>query len=327
MSFKEIIGQDSAVALLKQAYRLKRIAHAYVFLGPEGVGKAKAASSFASLLVCENVRAECEPCGVCSSCLKAKSSNHPDIQWVWPDGQFVKIDAIREACRRLSLKGFEASAKVLIVPQADSLNEESSNALLKTLEEPSQDTVIILIATSLKRILGTIASRCQRVIFHPLDPEVLEKLLSEAHGIARAEAAYLARIGQGSIGEALRYHEAGLFARKNKMIETVLDPRKRLDEAIDLAKQERAEKTEKIEETLLVLSTWFRDLLIAKIRGVAGEYINVDRKEDIVRDAASHAFSDIEARVSAIAETRRSVERNANARISLTKLRADLWKQ
>lgn len=327
MSFIEVIGQESAVALLKQAYHLKRIAHAYVFLGPEGVGKTKTASLFASLLVCENVRAEDEPCGVCPSCLKAKSSNHADIQWVWPDGQFVKIDAIREACRRLSMKGFEASGKVLIVPQADSLNDESSNALLKTLEEPSKDTVIILIATSLKRVLGTIASRCQRVIFHPLDPRVLEKLLSEAHGIARAEAAYLARIGQGSLGGALRYHEDGLFSRKNKMIENVLDPRKRLDDVIDLSKHERAEKTERIEEMLLVLSTWFRDMLVAKISGSQGEFINIDRKEDIVRAAQAYVFSDIEARVNAIAETRRSVERNANVRISLTKLRVDLWKQ
>ena len=132
MSFKEVIGQQSAVAFLKSAYKQGRIAHAYVFAGPSGVGKTNAAINFAKLLLCQGPKQE-EPCDGCASCLKAAAGNHPDIQWVLPDGQFIKIDAVREACRRLSLKGFESSRKVLIVSGAQHLNDESSNA-------PAQDS-------------------------------------------------------------------------------------------------------------------------------------------------------------------------------------------
>lgn len=177
MSFKEVIGQENAVSLLKVAYRHNRIAHAYLFVGAEGIGKKKAALNFAKLLVCEDPKGE-EPCDRCPSCLKGDAFNHPDIQMVSPEGQFIKIDAIREARRRLSLVGFESARKCLLIYDAQYLNDESSNALLKTLEEPTPNTVILLVADSIRSILPTIASRCQRIIFSPLSEKVIESILS-----------------------------------------------------------------------------------------------------------------------------------------------------
>jgi DNA polymerase-3 subunit delta' len=326
VSFKEIIGQDSAVSLLKQSFRLGRIAHAYMFLGPDGIGKKKTALSFAKLLVCEDVQNSDEPCGRCPSCLKADAASHPDIQWVYSDGQFVKIDSIREACRRLSLKGFESSFKALIIPQAEALNDESSNALLKTLEEPSSHTLIILIAPSPKSILPTIASRCQRVAFASLNPGVLDKILQEKFGVGRQEALYLARISQGSLGQALRYRDNQLFDRKNKIIEGALNARLRLDAFIDLSGQDRSEKNDMIEEALFVLSSWFRDMFVGKVPGPHENYINLDKRDDIIRAARDLSLADIETRIKAIAETFEEIGRNVNARISLTKLRVELWK-
>ena len=106
MSFKDVVGQESAIVFLKAAFRSGRIAHAYVFVGPEGIGKRKAALNFAKLLLCENPLGQ-EPCESCVPCLKAGGSNHPDIQEVLTEGQFIKIDTIRESCRSLSLRGFE----------------------------------------------------------------------------------------------------------------------------------------------------------------------------------------------------------------------------
>ncbi|HQP91953.1 MAG TPA: DNA polymerase III subunit delta', partial [Candidatus Omnitrophota bacterium] len=183
MSFKEIIGQDGAVTFLKKAYSSQRLAHAYIFVGPDGVGKRTTALKFAQLLVCEDRDKKDEPCQKCPACVKAANLSHPDIQWVNAEGQFVKIDAVRQASRRLSLKGFESQYKVLIVPEAQCLNDESSNALLKTLEEPSTDTVIILIAPTLKKLLPTITSRCQRVVFSALDNETLGKILQEKFAV------------------------------------------------------------------------------------------------------------------------------------------------
>jgi len=325
--FKEIIGQESAISFLRSAYSARRLAHAYVFVGPDGVGKRTTALKFAQLLVCEDSKKTDEPCEKCPACIKARGSAHPDIVWVNTEGQFVKIDSIRQACRRLSLKGFESSYKVLIVPQAQYLNDESSNALLKTLEEPSADTVIILIAPSLRDILPTIASRCQRVVFSSLDRESLMKLLQEKFGVAKQESSYLAAMSDGSLGRALRYFKGQLFARKNSFIKEAFDQRLRLDDFIDVSKQERTQRDEKIEEVLGVLSSWFRDLLVAKACAGAGVFINIDREADIMRACRDLSFGEIELKLVAIADTLNEISRNVNARISLTKMRVELWKQ
>jgi DNA polymerase-3 subunit delta' len=326
VSFKEIIGQESAVALLKRAAAERRVAHAYVFVGPQGSGRKKTALNFAKLLLCADALNKEEPCDACSSCVKADNANHPDIHRLSCDGPFIKIDAVREACRCLSLKGFESSYKVLIVDEAQCLNEESSNALLKTLEEPSRQTVIILIAPTLKSVLPTIASRCQRIIFTAFNQEVLEQVLQERFHIGRHEAVYLSRMTQGSLGRALQYHENQLFDRKNKIIKDVLDASLRLDDVMDLSKQERFERDKKIDEALGVLSSWFRDLLVARFSEGAAHFINSDRRDDLLRCGRVFTLAEIENRIAAIAQTGDDIERNVNARIALTKMRVELWK-
>jgi DNA polymerase-3 subunit delta' len=323
VSFKDVIGQESAISFLKAAFCSGRIAHAYVFVGPEGIGKKKAALNFAKLLLCESPLAQ-EPCERCASCLKADKSNHPDIQEVSPEGQFIKIDAIREACRRLSLRGFESSFKVLIITQAGALNDESSNALLKTLEEPTANTVIMLIADTIRSVLPTIASRCQRIVFSSLKQEVIESILIKQWGASRQAATYLSLMSEGSLGSALKFHEDGLFSRKNELIKNALDQNCPLDGLLDLSSKERQDRQENIQEALFVLSSWFRDLLLAKTE--SGSFINVDKKDDIMRDARSFSFTELEERLVSIADAARDLKRNANARIALTKLRVELWK-
>lgn len=323
MSFKDVSGQESAIAFLKAVFSCGRIAHAYIFVGPEGIGKRKAALNFAKLLLCENPLA-CEPCDRCASCLKAEVFNHPDIQEASPDGQFIKIDAIREACRRLSLKGFESSFKVLIITQAKALNEESSNALLKTLEEPTANTVIILLADTLKSVLPTIASRCQKIVFSTLKHEAIENILIKQWGASLEAAAYSSQMAFGSLGAALKFHEDGLFSRKNELIRNALDRNCSLDGLLDLSSKERQDRQKNIQEALFVLSSWFRDLLLAKTE--SRSFINADKKDDIMRDARSFSFTELEERLVSIADTARELRHNANARIALTKMRVELWK-
>lgn len=325
MSFKEIIGQENAVALLKKAWLAKRVSHAYIFVGPDGVGKKKAAMDFAKLLVCVSPAGQ-EPCDACASCRKVATFNHPDVQWVGPEGQYIKIDAIREACRRLSLRGFESQTKVLIITEAQCLNDESSNALLKTLEEPTPQTVIILLADTLKSILPTISSRCQKIAFSLLEERVLLEVLEKEFGAGKQEVVYLARMAEGRLGLALKFHEDGLFERKNKIIQDALSRTCPLDTFIELASGDRSQKSVRIDEALSVLSSWFRDLLVAKVSAARRDFINVDRIDDIMTASRRFSFSDIETRIGAIAEAAAEKDRNINMRILLTNLRVELWK-
>ncbi len=325
MSFKDVTGQESAVAFLKSVVRQNRIAHAYVFVGPDGVGKNRAALNFAKLLLCQDPK-DAEPCDLCASCVKAQGLNHPDIQQVSPDGQFIKIDAVREACRRLNLKGFESSRKVLIISGAQHLNDESSNALLKTLEEPTPDTVIILTTDTLGSILPTIASRCQRVVFSRLSEAEIVSICCGQWGADKDTALYLARLSEGSLGKALKFFRSGLYGRKNKLLDNALMRNYALEELLDLSSKERAERHEQIEEVLSVLSSWFRDLILAKASSASSGFINIDKKSEIVRSASLFSYGELEERLVSIAETARDLERNTNMRLALTKMRADLWK-
>ncbi len=324
MSFKEIVGQDIPVSFLKSAYHNSRLAGAYLFLGPEREGKEKAALEFAKLLVCLHPVSE-EPCGKCSCCIKTGNFNHPDVQWISPEGQFIKIDAIREACRRLNLKGFESDRKVLVISGAGHLNEEASNALLKTLEEPTPETLIILLADTVRSVLPTIASRCQKVVFSSLGEEKLVSILTGKFAIKREAAYYLARISEGSLGAALQYNRDGLFSRKNKIIADALSRQGWTEEFMQW-EPDKEDRIYKIDEFLCVLSSWFRDLFLAKVCSGSEKFINIDRKEDILEAAGGFSFSEIESRLSAIAEAGLDARRNINTRIFLANLRSQLWK-
>lgn len=322
MSFKEAVGQESPVLFLKSAYKAERIAHAYLFLGPDEEILKKVATEFAMLLLCEGPKDDLESCGECQSCRKIKSSNHPDMKWLFPEGQFIKIAAVREATRLLNLKGFQSSRKILIIAGASHLNEESSNALLKTLEEPTSDTVIILLADTVRAILPTIISRCQRVVFSSLSEKELSEYLVKKTAASREEAVYLARISEGRLDISVQYHEDGLFKRKNALINDMLNSNCSLREFMDSVDV----KERGFSEVVNILSSWFRDLFMAKVGLDKTGFINIDRADDIMRDCGRFSLEEIEERISSIAQALMDFRRNINTRISLAKLRVDLWK-
>ncbi|HQP92237.1 MAG TPA: DNA polymerase III subunit delta' C-terminal domain-containing protein, partial [Candidatus Omnitrophota bacterium] len=131
---------------------------------------------------------------------------------------------------------------------------------------------------------------------------------------------------EGSLGIALNYHKDGLFSRKNAIINEVFDPRIKLDDLLNVS-VEREERNDSIRETLNVLSSWFKDILWAKAGSAQVGFINADRKADIIRLSKDFSFPEIESRVAAIADTLYEISRNVNPRISLTKMRVELWKQ
>ncbi len=202
MTFSEIIGHDRPVGILRRALKNDALAHAYLFSGEPGIGKRTTALVFAAALNCLVSKGQ-EACGTCPSCRKVASGNHPDVHVLAQDGDEIKIDQVREAQATLSLRPFEGRRKVLIVDGAEAMNEASSNAFLKTLEEPPGESLIILITAMPQSLLATIRSRCQSLTFQPLPRSVLAKVLAERRGIGADDAWFLAALSQGSFGRAL----------------------------------------------------------------------------------------------------------------------------
>lgn len=204
MSFGSIQGQDRAISALRRALQSDRVAHAYLFAGGEGIGKMAVAVELAKALVCS--AGSDDACDRCPACGKVSHRNHPDVHRVEPEGpgRQIKIDAVREQVREpLSLKPFEARRKVVLMDDAHAMNAESANCLLKTLEEPPPNSVLILVTPRPDQLLETIVSRCQMIRFAPLAPEFIQSELA-ARGVAADIARLLSQSSGGSLGHALR---------------------------------------------------------------------------------------------------------------------------
>jgi DNA polymerase III subunit delta' len=220
MNFKDIIGHDRQIDILKRALANDALAHAYLFSGEAGIGKRLTAYALAAALNCE-APGPGGGCGACPACRRVAGGIHPDVRVVMPESRDeqllstwsskdiekasdeIKIDQIRRAQESISLRPSEGRKKVLIVDGAETMNEASQNAFLKTLEEPPGDSLIILITSMPQSLLPTIRSRCQALAFQPLPRHTLAEVIREKRGLSEEDAWFIAALSRGSLGRAL----------------------------------------------------------------------------------------------------------------------------
>jgi DNA polymerase-3 subunit delta' len=196
--WEEIYGQDRAVGFLIETLIKGEVPHALIFTGPRGVGKYSTALLFAAALFCPAGRPD-----ACPSCHKVARGVHPDLHLVEAEGTQILIDQIRELEGDLSIKPKESARKVVIIDEAETMNQDAANAFLKTLEEPPPETYIILVVESREALLPTVASRCHEVRFSAMGKKDIEDFLVEREGLQREEAEKIARLSGGIFGRAL----------------------------------------------------------------------------------------------------------------------------
>lgn len=201
-----LLGHDGVLERLRAAIARGRLGHAYLFAGPSGVGKRRVARLLAQSLLCERAAPpELRPCNACAACALVDAGAHPDLTEASKpaDRHELPISLVQDLCRRLSLKPARGSWKIVVLDDADLLSEEAANCFLKTLEEPPQGSLLILVATSVETQLPTIVSRCQLASFSLLsDAHVAQALLAHRIVADPAEASRLARLASGSVGDA-----------------------------------------------------------------------------------------------------------------------------
>lgn len=228
MRFSEVRHQDRALSILRRALRSGRMPHAYLFEGPEGVGKELAARALAARLLCENdaLAPDADACGKCLACRLIAADNHPDfhlihrgLHKVHPDrairqrkGLFLAVDLIRYfLIEPAAMKPAQGRRRVFVIRDAERMNEEAQNALLKTLEEPPGEACLILVTASAARLLPTIQSRCQRVPFGLLPIDFVAQELMGRLGVPAENARALAALSDGRLGVAIRWQRMSLL--------------------------------------------------------------------------------------------------------------------
>lgn len=311
----KIIGHEQQMEQLKKAALQGRLPNAYLFCGPKGVGKRSTANWFSKALVCEHTKDACvEACGNCAGCKKSANGNHPDQFVLEPDGEWIKIDQVRELQASLQFHPLESRVKLAIIDDADRMTDAASNSLLKTLEEPPAFTHFILISSLPHRLLPTIRSRCQTMVFRPLCDQSVADLLASKNHLPKDEALRLARLAGGSLGAALSMDADLVDETIGKLLALI-----ERGASADIIEASQGMANETMDRTLLaldILATWYRDALRYRATGDASAIIHpqaIKFSEKIQNHAAEKNLEEI-------AKARASVESNANKQLMFEQL-------
>ncbi len=210
LMWKDIVGHETQIALLKSYIAMNKVPHAFLFSGPMGLGKTRVAHEFFKAINC--LESLSEPCDACRNCTKADSGTHPDLVTLGNEDGWIQVKDVRSVIGDIGLKPFEARSRVVIISPAERMNKASANALLKTLEEPPQGTVIILVSHKPTMLLPTIVSRCQIIRFTPVDA-------SSCSGVSIDPV--LLRLTSGSIGSVSGLDDEDILRIRNEMVRIV----------------------------------------------------------------------------------------------------------
>ncbi|MDD5252825.1 MAG: DNA polymerase III subunit delta' [Candidatus Omnitrophota bacterium] len=317
MRFSDILGQEKPLNIINAYMEKSCFSGGYIFSGPEGIGKKTVAKIIAQKLNCTSLD---KPCGACSSCLKTEKLQHPDLHIIESDAAQIKIEDIRSLQREANFRPYEGVMKVFIIDEAHRLNPEAANSLLKILEEPPKDSLIILITHKPQNIFKTILSRCKVIRFSPLAISVLEGVLVKDYSLDRFCAHFISFYAEGRLGFALKLKDSGIFEEKNRVFDSFALSDKPLDRNL------LGHNKEQLRSFLNILASWFRDIYLLKAGIADKQLIHLDRKNDLLKLKLEFSFKQLDGILSAISESMFYLEHNVNSKLLLHNLGAQLWK-
>jgi len=313
MSWGEIVGQPIAIRQLQNALRRNRVGHAYLFFGPEGVGKHSTARIFAQALNC-TLGVNGEFCGQCRSCSLITAGKHPDVYEVSRSGANIRIKQIQEIARQAQYRPVESRWKVFMLNGADSMNSEAANNLLKILEEPPEQTIFILTAPSTFGLLETILSRCQQVRFQPLTVNNIRDILVQRFLAETQIAKQIAQIAEGSLNMAQELLKNQHNSARGEVLELLLRISAKSPSQVLLLTDGWA-VPDRIRVLLQVLGLWFRDLMVWQKTGDIKLLINQDCLE-LIKEQAK-IWNPAVKFLRIIQDSRRKMEQHANVQLLL----------
>ena len=311
--FRDIIGHEQIIEHLQNAITMGKVSHAYILNGPDKSGKKMLAEAFAMALQCENGGRE--GCGECHSCKQAANRNQPDIIYVTHEKpNTISVDDIRYKINNdIDIKPYASRYKVYIVDEAEKMNVQAQNALLKTIEEPPAYAVILLLTTNADTFLPTILSRCVTLNIKAVSDEVMKKYLMKTYEIPDYQAEVCVAFAQGTVGKAIQLATSSDF---NELKASVLQLMKRLK---DIELYEMGAAIKQINEYKLAINdyfdlmmVWYRDILYFKATKDINRLIFKDEVYDIKRQAEKSSYRGIELILEALQKAQIRLNANVN---------------
>jgi DNA polymerase-3 subunit delta' len=317
MGFAELVGHSKPLNALQAALTNQRLHHAYLFVGPEGVGKRTVAMALAKAIHCSNSAGDF--CGECIHCASIVDGNHPDVRIIEPlaGKKEITIRQVRDLERDLRYRSFTGKRKIAVIDPAALMNASAQNALLKTLEEPPDNSLMILVTPNAGALLPTLRSRCLRLSFAPLPRTEVVEFLRAKHGVPADDAEFLAAISMGSIGVALTLDQQAFIA-KRRIWTDLLASLKANDYRASIAAAEMlAVNREEALEFLRWAESWYRDLLIHRVTDRPDDLVNLDMLAQIEQQSRQGGVDRSLAALARISSATAGIHRNLNRRMVL----------
>lgn len=313
LKFEEILGQDEIKDYFKNAIKKEKLVHAYILNGDDGCGKMMLAETVACALLCEGE--EGTACGTCSSCHKVINHNHPDVIYVQHEKKdVISVDEIRtQVINTIIEKPYSAKHKVYIIPDADKMNIFAQNALLKTIEEPSDYAVIFLLTNNMNTLLQTILSRCVKISLKPVDDKVVTEYLMEKFQVPDFIAKEAAAFAQGNVGQAKALVVSEEFREERKAFVSMVNSISR-SKGFELSIKAREYVKEKkdVQNLIKQFQVWFRDVLLYKATN-DDSYLIYGSDLNSIREMTSIPYSGIEGIFKELEDANAKISSNVNA--------------
>jgi len=315
--FNSIIGHEQVKQHLQTAIEQNKISHSYIINGEQGSGKKLMAAIFAETLQCEDKGIN--PCGLCKSCIQAESKNHPDIIWVTHEKYSIGVDDIRSQLNNdIGIKPYSSPYKIYIIPDADKMTEQAQNALLKTIEEPPEYAIIMLLTNNMESLLPTIMSRCVTLNLKPVKAELIEKYLMERCKVPDYMARISARFSQGNVGKAIRYSSSEDFM---ELKDETLHILKYIDdmeiyEVVEAVRHLSEHKLE-INDCIDLMQLWYRDVLMFKVTKDPNNLLFKDEYSFLSAQAKKRGYEELEDIIKAMDKAKKRLDANVNFDIAI----------
>ncbi len=313
VGFLEIVGHEQIIEHLQNAIATDKVSHAYILNGPDKSGKMMLAKAFAQTLQCE--KGGTEPCMECHSCKQAMSGNQPDIIYVRHEKpNTISVDDIRTQINNdIVVKPYSSKRKIYIVDEAEKMNQQAQNALLKTIEEPPAYATLLLLTTNADMFLPTILSRCVRLNLKAVRDEKIKDFLMRERQLPDYQADICVAFAQGNVGKAIQLASSDSF---NELKNAAIQLLKRVD---DIELYEMTEAVKQIADYKLeindyfdLMMIWYRDILYFKATNDVNKLIFKDEVYDIKKQAAKSSYQGIEAIIEALEKAKTRLNANVN---------------